>query len=86
MGDIDVWVFKRKDKANDFSLYGDLLIQHLWNRQTDTIIDICITHTDAKSYISRPLQSVLAAQEKKTRSMTSLVMKLQWCQINCPKN
>eukprot|EP00957_Ditylum_brightwellii_P010318 780060-Ditylum_brightwellii.AAC.1 len=60
----DVHVTKRKDKDNDSSLYGDLLIWHLWKRQTNTIIGICITDTDAKSYISKPLQSVLAAQEK----------------------
>eukprot|EP00957_Ditylum_brightwellii_P168740 12843602-Ditylum_brightwellii.AAC.1 len=33
---------------------------------------------DAKSYISKPLQSVLAAQENEKRTVC-LDMKLQWC-------
>eukprot|EP00957_Ditylum_brightwellii_P202372 15329844-Ditylum_brightwellii.AAC.1 len=40
------------------------MIRHLWKHQVDTIIDVRITDTDAKSYISRPLETVLAAQEK----------------------
>eukprot|EP00957_Ditylum_brightwellii_P190446 14497334-Ditylum_brightwellii.AAC.1 len=43
------------------------MIWHLWKRQTDCILNIRITNTDAKSYISRPMQSVLAAQEKEEK-------------------
>eukprot|EP00957_Ditylum_brightwellii_P016002 1205905-Ditylum_brightwellii.AAC.1 len=37
------------------------------SRQTNTIINVCITDIDAKSYISKLLQSLLAAQEKGKR-------------------
>eukprot|EP00957_Ditylum_brightwellii_P183410 13970844-Ditylum_brightwellii.AAC.1 len=38
--------------------------EHFWKRQTNMIINVCITDTGAKSYIFNPLQSVLAVQEK----------------------
>eukprot|EP00957_Ditylum_brightwellii_P167053 12717458-Ditylum_brightwellii.AAC.1 len=72
--DKEVCVIKKKDKDNDSSLYGDLLIQHLWKRQTNTIVDVCITDTDAKSYISKPLQSVLAAQEKEKKVLVDSML------------
>eukprot|EP00957_Ditylum_brightwellii_P144253 10990547-Ditylum_brightwellii.AAC.1 len=50
--DKEVCVIKKEDKDNDISLYGALLIWHLWKHQTNIIIDACITDTDAKSYIS----------------------------------
>eukprot|EP00957_Ditylum_brightwellii_P078853 5996152-Ditylum_brightwellii.AAC.1 len=43
------------------------MIRHLWKRQTDCILDIRITDTDAKSCISRPVEAVLAAQEKEKK-------------------
>jgi hypothetical protein len=48
---------------------GDILIRGLWTRDTDCIIDICITDVDAKSNRSKALEKVLAAhkQEKKTK-------------------
>eukprot|EP00957_Ditylum_brightwellii_P152049 11577667-Ditylum_brightwellii.AAC.1 len=58
------FVSLKRKKNNTNSLYGALLIWHLWKRQTNMIINICITDTEAKSYISKPLQAVLAAQEK----------------------
>eukprot|EP00957_Ditylum_brightwellii_P091324 6953890-Ditylum_brightwellii.AAC.1 len=65
--DKEVSVIKKKDKGNASRVYGDLLIQYLWKCQTNTIISICITCTDAKSYISKPLQSVLAAEGKEKK-------------------
>eukprot|EP00957_Ditylum_brightwellii_P195679 14909091-Ditylum_brightwellii.AAC.1 len=38
--------------------------------QTNTIIDVCITDTDMKPYISKPLQSVLAVQEKEKKQLS----------------
>eukprot|EP00957_Ditylum_brightwellii_P003847 292038-Ditylum_brightwellii.AAC.1 len=61
----EICVIKKKGKGNDSSLYRDLLIWHLWKHQTDMIIDVHITDTETKSYISKPLQSVLAGQKKK---------------------
>eukprot|EP00957_Ditylum_brightwellii_P157562 11992749-Ditylum_brightwellii.AAC.1 len=40
------------------------MIRHLWKHQVDTVIDVRITDTEAKSYILHPLEAVLAAQEK----------------------
>eukprot|EP00957_Ditylum_brightwellii_P206843 15350224-Ditylum_brightwellii.AAC.1 len=40
------------------------MIRHLWKHQVDTVIDVRITDTDAKYHISRPLETLLAAQEK----------------------
>jgi hypothetical protein len=82
----------KRDKDKDPGLYGDLMIWHLWKRQTDCILDIRITDTDAKSYISRSMESVLAAQEKEKKdkylqacleqrrhfSMACWAMKRQW--------
>eukprot|EP00957_Ditylum_brightwellii_P025020 1893401-Ditylum_brightwellii.AAC.1 len=57
----------KRDKDKDPGLYGDLMIQHLWKRQTDCILNICIANTDAKFYISCSVESVLAAQEKEKK-------------------
>eukprot|EP00957_Ditylum_brightwellii_P025495 1926979-Ditylum_brightwellii.AAC.1 len=54
----------KKDKDKEGNLYGNLVIHHLWKHQVDTVINVRITDTDAKSYISCPLETVLAAQEK----------------------
>ena len=43
---------------------GDLLIRGLWEKGTDCIIDVRITDTDAKSYISRDPLAILAQHEK----------------------
>eukprot|EP00957_Ditylum_brightwellii_P074891 5692152-Ditylum_brightwellii.AAC.1 len=42
-------------------------MRHLWHHQTDTIIDVRITDTDAKSYISKPLEKVLLEKEKEKK-------------------
>eukprot|EP00957_Ditylum_brightwellii_P010675 808300-Ditylum_brightwellii.AAC.1 len=62
-----VSIIKPKDKEKAPNLYGDLLIRGLWKPQTDAIIDVSITNTDTKSYISRLLKSVLAAQEREKK-------------------
>eukprot|EP00957_Ditylum_brightwellii_P097564 7430535-Ditylum_brightwellii.AAC.1 len=51
------------------------MIQHLWKRQTDYILDIHIRDTDAKSYISCSVESVLAVQGKEKKLSIS---KLAW--------
>eukprot|EP00957_Ditylum_brightwellii_P130855 9981946-Ditylum_brightwellii.AAC.1 len=61
-------VYCKCNKDKDPNLYRDLLIWHLWKCQINTIIDIHITNTDAKSYISHPLESVLARQEKERKA------------------
>eukprot|EP00957_Ditylum_brightwellii_P055107 4177191-Ditylum_brightwellii.AAC.1 len=43
------------------------MIHHMWKRQVNTVIDIRITDTDAKSHILRPLEILLAAQEKEKK-------------------
>eukprot|EP00957_Ditylum_brightwellii_P159101 12109091-Ditylum_brightwellii.AAC.1 len=62
-----VHIHRKHDKDKDPGLYGDLMIRHLWKRQTDCILNIHITDTDAKSYISSSVESVLAAQEKEKK-------------------
>eukprot|EP00957_Ditylum_brightwellii_P112129 8549447-Ditylum_brightwellii.AAC.1 len=59
-----------KDKEEDPNLYRDLLKCSLWQAQMDTIINVWITDADAKSYISRSLESVLTAQEKEKKIST----------------
>eukprot|EP00957_Ditylum_brightwellii_P036876 2792780-Ditylum_brightwellii.AAC.1 len=58
------FVSLKRKKNNTNSLYRALLIWRLWKCQTTMVISICITDTEEKSYISKPLQAVLAAQEK----------------------
>ena len=43
---------------------GDLLIRGLWTKGTDCIIDVRITDTDAKSYVSCDPMAVLAQHER----------------------
>eukprot|EP00957_Ditylum_brightwellii_P124774 9510951-Ditylum_brightwellii.AAC.1 len=62
-----VCIHWKHDKDKDPGLYGDLMIRHLWKRQTDCILDSRITNTDAKSYISCSMESVLAVQEKEKK-------------------
>eukprot|EP00957_Ditylum_brightwellii_P110340 8415930-Ditylum_brightwellii.AAC.1 len=50
----NVHVIQQKDRDKEGSLYGDLMIRHLWKRQVDTVIDVRITDTDAKSHILHP--------------------------------
>eukprot|EP00957_Ditylum_brightwellii_P058820 4459498-Ditylum_brightwellii.AAC.2 len=63
-----VHIHNKCSKDKDPGLYGDLLIWRLWKCQTDCIINICITDTDANSYISHSVESVLAAQEKEKKA------------------
>eukprot|EP00957_Ditylum_brightwellii_P123346 9405112-Ditylum_brightwellii.AAC.1 len=43
------------------------MICHLWKRQVDTVINVRIADTDAKSHILRPLETLLATQEKEKK-------------------
>ena len=49
----DVTINATSDHAA--GLHGDLQIRHLWQSQTETIIDDIMTDTDDKTYISHPL-------------------------------
>eukprot|EP00957_Ditylum_brightwellii_P111924 8535717-Ditylum_brightwellii.AAC.1 len=60
----DVHIIQKKDKDKEGSSYSNLMICHLWKHKVDTLIDVKIIDTDAKSYILHPLVTVLAAQEK----------------------
>eukprot|EP00957_Ditylum_brightwellii_P146082 11123351-Ditylum_brightwellii.AAC.1 len=62
-----VCIHQKCDKDKDPDLYGDLMIKHLWKRQTDCILNISITNTDTKPYISCSVESVLAMQEKEKK-------------------
>ena len=39
-------------------LRGDIQIIHLWQYQTDTIIGVRVTHTDAKSQLNQSFDTV----------------------------
>eukprot|EP00957_Ditylum_brightwellii_P074452 5657001-Ditylum_brightwellii.AAC.1 len=54
-----VHIHCKHNKEKYPSINGDLMIWHLCKHQTDCILDICITDTDAKSYISHSMESVL---------------------------
>ena len=49
-------------------LYRDLQIFNMWKLQTDTIIYVRVTDTDAKIYISCTLDNVLEIQDNKNKS------------------
>jgi hypothetical protein len=53
--------------------HGDLLIHGFWAHETDAIIDVHVTDTDAKSYHSLNPHKVLAQQdhEKKKKYLTT---------------
>eukprot|EP00957_Ditylum_brightwellii_P206406 15348288-Ditylum_brightwellii.AAC.1 len=65
----DVHVIQQKDRDKEGNLYGDLMICDLWKRQVDTVIDVRINDMGAKSHISRPLETLLASQEKEKREI-----------------
>jgi hypothetical protein len=46
---------------------GDLSIRGLWQRQTDCIIGVRVTDTDAKSNLSKDSAKVLQAHEKEKK-------------------
>ena len=48
-------------------LRRDLQIRHLWQHQTDTIIDVTVTDTYSKTYIYHPLDNVAEMQEKENK-------------------
>eukprot|EP00957_Ditylum_brightwellii_P031843 2414664-Ditylum_brightwellii.AAC.1 len=60
-------IHRKHNKDKDPGIYGDLMIQHLWKRQFNCILNICITDTDTKSYISCSVESVPAVQEKEKK-------------------
>eukprot|EP00957_Ditylum_brightwellii_P034670 2628177-Ditylum_brightwellii.AAC.1 len=63
----DLQVVRQKDRNKEGSIYGDLMIRHLWKRQVYTVISIRITDTDAKSHILHPLETLLAGKEKEKK-------------------
>jgi len=46
---------------------GDLLIRGFWEGSTDTIIDVCVTNLDSKSYKNLPPKKALERQEKEKK-------------------
>ena len=46
---------------------GDLHICSFWNKGTDTIVDVRITHVDAPSYLAHPVDKVLERQEQEIK-------------------
>ncbi len=52
---------------NREELRGDLCIRGFWTRGTDCIIDVRVTDTDAKSYLSRDPAKVLETHEKEKK-------------------
>ncbi len=51
------------------ALVADLGVRGVWEPQTEALFDIRVVDTDAPSYVSRPITSVLASAEtaKKTK-------------------
>ncbi len=43
---------------------GGLLVRGFWEKSTDTIIDVCVTNLDSKSYKNLPPKKALERQEK----------------------
>jgi hypothetical protein len=54
-------------RSNGDGKRGDLLLHGLYAHGTDTIVDVRITHTDAKSYHSKDPHKVLAKHEHKKK-------------------
>ena len=50
-------------------LQGDLHIHHMWQRQTENIIDVRVTDTYVKSCLSRPLDNVMETKEKEKKKI-----------------
>jgi len=46
---------------------GDLLVRGLWEKSTDTIIDVLVTNLDSKSYKNLPPKKALEQQEKEKK-------------------
>eukprot|EP00957_Ditylum_brightwellii_P109686 8366668-Ditylum_brightwellii.AAC.1 len=59
---------KQKKGWEEGELWGNLSIRSLWERQTDTIVDVRITNSDAKSYLNKTVAKHLLAQEKKKKN------------------
>jgi len=56
-----------EDSATDETLIADLGIRGVWSPQSEALFDICVTNTDAQSYLSQVPDQVLfrAEVEKK---------------------
>ena len=50
-----------------------LRICHLWQRQTNNIIDVIGTDTDTKLYLTHSLETVLDIQEKEKKKKNLLL-------------
>lgn len=56
----------------DFGLRGDLSCRGVWDAQKEALFDIRVVDTDAPSYISRPVTSVLkSAEDEKIRKYSN---------------
>eukprot|EP00957_Ditylum_brightwellii_P085567 6508404-Ditylum_brightwellii.AAC.1 len=70
-------MIKQKKGKNEGELQGDLSIRGLWECQTDTIFDVRITNSDAKSYLSKTVAKYLLAQEKEKKDKYLLLCREQ---------
>ena len=61
--------------ADGGALVCDLAVQGVWNPQTEALLDICVVNTDAQSYASRSVTSVLdsIARAKKMKHRQACV-------------
>eukprot|EP00919_Chromeraceae_sp_WS-2016_P038327 GHVR01091490.1.p1 GENE.GHVR01091490.1~~GHVR01091490.1.p1 ORF type:complete len:203 (-),score=35.04 GHVR01091490.1:23-631(-) len=50
------------------TLIADLRVRGVWQRQTDALLDICVTDTDARSYLNRSPSCVLKEKESAKKS------------------
>eukprot|EP00957_Ditylum_brightwellii_P094524 7198143-Ditylum_brightwellii.AAC.1 len=77
MDNSPVQVIHRKKGEESVELRGDVSIRGLWNQQTDTIIDVRITNSDAKSYLNKTVAKHLLAQKKEKKDKYLLLCKEQ---------
>eukprot|EP00957_Ditylum_brightwellii_P000044 3243-Ditylum_brightwellii.AAC.1 len=73
-----VRMIKWKKGEDEGELWGHLSIRGLWERQTDNIIDIRITNSDAKSYLNKTVAKHLLAKEKEKKDNYLPLCREQW--------
>eukprot|EP00957_Ditylum_brightwellii_P169556 12905584-Ditylum_brightwellii.AAC.1 len=63
---------------DDDKLCGDFSICGIWQQQTDTIIDICVTNSDAKSYQNWTIENHLKTQDKEEKKKYLHICQDNW--------
>ena len=61
----------REANENESALLADLSVRGLWEPQVDSLIDIRVVDTDARSYLNKSVATVLknAEEEKKENTV-----------------